>query len=283
MEATWAWIGQPHHAAGCNPAGLVPGVRDTGSPFAHQFGSGFAAPGQAAAGGEDAGGGVTPSAVSNRICWSGRGRSPFHTRAAVAVSGWQAGRCAGPGGCWHGCRVRDICRDKPHCHRTGQHCPGVPRPYRQAGTAGLARAVLPGGQAVLAYPANMHLVAGDRGTLTAAQLGTAGSYLTYLNVTPRQGAESLQDWLRFRVNHLLDEDASAARLLAARRGLRFAGATSSCVLDTYVTKVKANHYTELACFVQGRTSATVIVAAVPAAGWPRSSAVLARAISAYQA
>jgi len=129
----------------------------------------------------------------------------------------------------------------------------------------------------------MHLVAGDRGTLTAAQLGTAGSYLTYLNVTPRQDAESLQDWLRFRVNHLLDEDASAARLLAARRGLRFAGATSSCVLDTYVTKVKANHYTELACFVQGRTSATVIVAAVPAAGWPRSSAVLARAISAYQA
>src|SRR5215470_14440886 len=43
-----------------------------------------------AAAGEDAGGGVTPSAVSNRICWSGRGRSPFHTRAAVTVSGWPA-------------------------------------------------------------------------------------------------------------------------------------------------------------------------------------------------
>src|SRR6266550_2664363 len=46
--------------------------------------------GRAAAGGEDASGGVTLSAVSNKICWSGRGRSPFHTRAAVAVSGWPA-------------------------------------------------------------------------------------------------------------------------------------------------------------------------------------------------
>src|SRR5215471_19629998 len=33
---------------------------------------------------------VRPSAVSNRICWSGRGRSPFQIRAAVAVSGWPA-------------------------------------------------------------------------------------------------------------------------------------------------------------------------------------------------
>src|SRR5262249_35241656 len=31
--------------------------------------------------------GVTPSAVSKRICWKGRGRSPLQTRAAVAVSG----------------------------------------------------------------------------------------------------------------------------------------------------------------------------------------------------
>jgi hypothetical protein len=31
--------------------------------------------------------GVMPSAASKRICWSGRGRSPFHTTAAVAVSG----------------------------------------------------------------------------------------------------------------------------------------------------------------------------------------------------
>src|SRR5262249_57055828 len=48
-------------------------------------------PGRAAAGGRDVGGEVMRSAVSNRICWSGRGRAPVHTRAAVAVSG-RAGR-----------------------------------------------------------------------------------------------------------------------------------------------------------------------------------------------
>ena len=35
-------------------------------------------------------GGAMPSTASKRICWSGRGRSPFHTRAAVAVSGWSS-------------------------------------------------------------------------------------------------------------------------------------------------------------------------------------------------
>ena len=34
-----------------------------------------------------AAGRARPSAVLKRICWSGRGRSPFQTRAAVAVSG----------------------------------------------------------------------------------------------------------------------------------------------------------------------------------------------------
>jgi hypothetical protein len=32
-----------------------------------------------------------PSAASKRICWSGRGRSPFHATAAVAVLAWAAG------------------------------------------------------------------------------------------------------------------------------------------------------------------------------------------------
>jgi hypothetical protein len=77
------------------------------------------------------------------------------------------------------------------------------------------RSVLPGGRAVLAYPPAMHLVTCDRGTVTAAQTSAPGSYLLYLNASPHQGAESLQNWPRFRVNHLLDEDASAVRLLAA--------------------------------------------------------------------
>ena len=71
MEAVWAWMGQPYSAAGCDPAGLVPAARAGGSSSADRFG-GVLLPGRAAAGGEEAGGGVTPSAVSNRICWSGR-------------------------------------------------------------------------------------------------------------------------------------------------------------------------------------------------------------------
>jgi hypothetical protein len=161
--------------------------------------------------------------------------------------------------------------------------PPVPGLTARPAPAAWHRAVLPGGQAVLAYPPAMHLVSGDRGTVTAAQIGRSGSYLLYLNATPRQGQESLRDWPHFRVNHLLDEDASAARLLAAGRGLRFAGATGSCVLDTYVTKIKAHHYTELACLVQGHSGASVIVAAAPAADWPRAAAVLTRAVGAYQA
>jgi hypothetical protein len=149
--------------------------------------------------------------------------------------------------------------------------------------AGWHHAVLPGGRAVLAYPPAMHLITGDRGTVTAAHISRSGSYLLYLNATPRQGAENLRNWPRFRVNHLLDEDVSAARLLAASRGLRFTGATGSCVLDTYVTRVKAHHYTELACLVQGHGGTSVIVAAAPAADWCRAAAVLARAVGAYRA
>jgi hypothetical protein len=149
--------------------------------------------------------------------------------------------------------------------------------------AGWHHAVLPGGRAVLAYPPAMHLITGDRGTVTAARISRSGSYLLYLNATPRQGAESLRNWARLRVNHLRDEDASAARLLAASRGLRFTGATGSCVLDTYVTKIKAHHYTELACLVQGHGSASVIVAAAPAADWSRAAPVLTRAVGAYRA
>jgi len=169
---------------------------------------------------------------------------------------------------------------------SGRHAEAIPPVHgltARPAPAGWHRAVLPGGQAVLAYPPAMHLVAGDRGSVSAAQISSSGSYLLYLNATPRQGTESLRDWPHYRVNHLLDEDASAARLLAASRGLRFTGATGSCVLDTYVTKIKARHYTELACLVQGHSSASVIVAAAPAAHWPLAAAVLTRAVGAYQA
>ena len=148
--------------------------------------------------------------------------------------------------------------------------------------AGWRRAALPGDQAVLAYPPSMHLVSGDPGTVSAAQLSSSGAYLMYLNATPRQGTESLRNWPAFRLRHLLDDDASAARLLAQSRGVSFAGGTGSCVVDAYVTKIHRNHYTELACYVQGRTSASVIIAAAPTAGRATLPRALTRAVGAYQ-
>ncbi len=136
--------------------------------------------------------------------------------------------------------------------------------------------------AVLSYPPSMRPVGSDPGSASAAQLSPAGTYLLYLNATPRQGAESLRDWSAFRIGHLREDDARSARELASASGVRFPGGTGSCVLDAYVTKAGAHHYTELACLVQGRHAASVIVAAAPAANWARSAAVLTRAVAAYR-
>jgi hypothetical protein len=103
-----------------------------------------------------------------------------------------------------------------------------------------------------------------------------------MNSTPKQGDETLSDWPDFRVEHLTDEDASTARLLAASHGVRFLGGSGTCVVDTYVTRVKAHHYTELACYVQGKTSSSVIIAAARAADWKQESGMLMRAVAAYR-
>lgn len=160
--------------------------------------------------------------------------------------------------------------------------PGRPLSARPA-PAAWHRVALPGGAAVLAFPPAMHLVAGDAGAVTAASFSPSGAYVLYLNATPRQGAETLADWPAFRVGHQRADNAASVRLLAVRHGVRFLGGTGTCVVDAYVTKVRANHYTELACFVRGRTSASVIVAAAPTARWTIMAGLLARAVAAYQA
>jgi len=152
----------------------------------------------------------------------------------------------------------------------------------ESAPAGWHQASLASGGAVLAYPPAMRPVSGDRGTASAAQLSSSGKYLMYLNATPKQGAETLRDWPEFRLEHLTEDDASTARQLAASHGVRFLGGTGTCVIDAYVTKVKAHHYTELACFVQGQTSSSVIIAAAPTASWATASRVLMRAVAAYE-
>ena len=146
---------------------------------------------------------------------------------------------------------------------------------------GWLRATLPGGTAVLAYPASMHAVRGDAGTVSAARISRTGQYLLYLNVTPRQGKENLRNWVEFRLDHQREEESHAVRELAAQTGVRFLGGTGSCVTDAYVTKIDAHHFTEIACFVRGRTSATVIVAAAPTADWANAGPVLRSAVAGY--
>jgi hypothetical protein len=140
---------------------------------------------------------------------------------------------------------------------------------------------LPNGTAVLFYPPTMHRVSGDSDAVSAARLGPDGQYLLYLNATPRQGQESLRNWASYRLRFLRSDDASRASLDGAAGNQPFRGGTGSCVIDHYVTRVLAHRYTELACLVQGRTGASVIVAAAPTALWPSARAILTQAVSAY--
>jgi hypothetical protein len=150
-----------------------------------------------------------------------------------------------------------------------------------AAPAGWPRLALPNGTAVLSYPPSLRRLAGDTDAVSAARLGPGGAFQFYLNATPRQGSERLQGWAGFRLRLLRSDDAASARQDAAAEGVRFRGGTGSCVIDDYVTRIGGHHYQEIACLVQGRTSASVVVAAAPAARWARARPLLLRAVAAY--
>jgi hypothetical protein len=139
---------------------------------------------------------------------------------------------------------------------------------------------LPDGTAVLSYPPSLRPIAGDTDAVSAARLGPGGFQL-YLNATPRQGAERLQDWAAFRLRLLRSDDAVSAREISAAQGVTFRGGTGSCLIDGYVTRIGGHHYDEIACLVQGRTSASVIIAAAPAAEWTQARPLLLQAVAAY--
>ncbi len=136
--------------------------------------------------------------------------------------------------------------------------------------------------ATLAYPPGWRRVHGDAGTATAIQYGPGRRVVGYLNITPRQGAESPSNWTTFRVDHNGDEgDRNVVRLDAGTH-LRFRTGGGSCVRDSYST-ISGARYVELACLVAGAHTSAVIVGASPPAAWPRVSADIERAISAFQA
>lgn len=139
---------------------------------------------------------------------------------------------------------------------------------------------LPASPAKLPLPRGWRPVHGDPGTRTAVLRGPSGGIAGYLNATPRQGAETAADWSAFRPAHNRKEGDREVRLLAAAAGLRFRGATGSCVLDSYLTG-SGNRYRELACIVAGRSATTVVVGAAPPPRWSAEAPTIERAIASF--
>jgi hypothetical protein len=137
-------------------------------------------------------------------------------------------------------------------------------------------AALPSG-AAMAYPADWKPQHGDAGTATAALMGAGDQTLGYLNLTPRQGSETLADWSSFRVDHNAEEGDKDVKRLAVGTNLRFRDGRGTCVMDAYTTITHAR-YDEIACLVAGQHGEAVIVAAAPPKTWASESATLERAI-----
>jgi hypothetical protein len=138
------------------------------------------------------------------------------------------------------------------------------------------------GTTTLAYPPTWHRIHSDPGTVSAALLDPrSAAVLEYLNATPQQGQETLQNWATFRPDHDREEGDSHVQLLASARGLPFRNGRGSCVIDRYRTP--RTRYQEIACLVHGSRGTSVVVAAALASAWRRSAPVLERAVSAFLA
>lgn len=135
--------------------------------------------------------------------------------------------------------------------------------------------------ATLAYPPSWQRQHSDAGTASAVLLRADGGYLGYLNLTPRQGDETLSNWASFRVAHNADEGDRDVKRLAAAGGLPFLGGRGSCVKDAYTTKIGAQ-FVEIACLIAGHRGDAVIVAAAPPQLWASESGTLQREIEAVR-
>jgi hypothetical protein len=133
--------------------------------------------------------------------------------------------------------------------------------------------------AVLAYPPGWSAIKTDPGTASVALRGSGGLIDGFLNATPKQGAETLANWSRFRPQKNGAEGERNVRLLAATEDAHFRSARGSCVIDTYTTTITS--YEEIACLVSGHGSSGVVVAAAPTRLWLERSPVLERAVSSF--
>jgi hypothetical protein len=143
--------------------------------------------------------------------------------------------------------------------------------------AGWPLARIPVG-ATMPYPRGWIRIHSDPGTASAAAFDARHHFVGYLNLTPRQGTETIAGWPRFRVDHNADEHEHDVTQLAAATRLRFRTGSGACVRDSYTTAT-GSRYIELACLVKGRHASVVVVGASPPQTWPRISPLLERAIS----
>jgi hypothetical protein len=151
-----------------------------------------------------------------------------------------------------------------------------------AAPTGWPHVALPDGSAVVSFPPSLRRIDGDEDAVSLARVSPSGTFEMYVNATPRQGTENLRHWADTRLGLLRDDDASSTHEDAAAEGMRFlSGATGSCVIDDYVTRIGGNHYEEIACLVQGRSSASVIVATTPTTTWDQSQSLLLRTVASY--
>lgn len=132
--------------------------------------------------------------------------------------------------------------------------------------------------ASIAYPPGWTRIRSDPGTASAALLNARRQFLGYLNLTPRQGEESLANWARFRVDHNAEEGDRNVTTLAVRAGVRFRDGRGTCVIDKYRTPIGAR-YLELACLVSGKRATTAIVGATTPQSWAEISPLLERGVS----
>jgi hypothetical protein len=139
---------------------------------------------------------------------------------------------------------------------------------------------LPNGAARMAYPPGWKPIRTDPGTVTSALKDGDGEILGYLNATPQQGSETLDDWARFRPNHNADEGDVDLRPIAAATNLQFRSGHGSCLLEDYRTS-SDHRYREIACIVAGANATTVIVGAAPPDQWQRQAPAIERAISSF--
>jgi len=136
---------------------------------------------------------------------------------------------------------------------------------------------LPSGAATFAYPRTWRPIRTDPGTASVALLGPGRSIRGYLNLTPRQGAETLANWASFRIEHLGDEGSTDVRLIASAHGLSFRSGHGACVIDSYRTS--RARYREIACLVAGTRTRSVIVGAAPSNAWAQQAETIERAIA----